>query len=235
MRESYAYTILQQKTKRLQKETGNMNLRSALDTGRDPKVLFTFSIVRPIKMLFLSPIVFLISLYMAIVYGYAYLMFTTFPRVFEAQYGFASGTIGLVYLGNGVGSFFGLVVCGAVSDRLVQRLTLRNGGTPKPEYRLPIMFLAAFIVPAGLFLYAWTAERKEHWILPIIGSGLLGFGMFTIFVSSSWHGRRHSTDNMTDARYSISSGHLYSLCCLGFCCFNCVSLASWSITSSRGE
>jgi len=191
MRESYAYVILQRKTNRLRKETGNPHLRSALDTGRDPKELFKFSIVRPIKMLFLSPIVFLISLYMATVYGYVYLLFTTFPRVFQIQYGFSSGSVGLTYLGMGIGSFFGLVICGATSDRLVATLMKRHGGTAKPEYRLPTMFIGALLVPIGLFLYGWTADKKVHWILPIIGTGFVGVGMFTIFVSrpASWSER----------------------------------------------
>jgi hypothetical protein len=197
MRESYAYVILQRKANRLRKETGNLNLRSALDTGRDPKALFKLSIVRPIKMLFLSPIVFLMSLYMATIYGYLYLMFTTFPRVFEIQYGFSNRSVGLTYLGTGVGSFFGLIFYGAVSDRLVAALTKRNGGTVKPEYRLPVMFVGALIVPIGLFLYGWTADRKMHWILPITGTGFLGAGMFTIFVSrpASWSERLGLTLN----------------------------------------
>ena len=197
LRESYAYVILQWKTNRLRKETGNPHLRSALDTGRDPKELFKFSIVRPIKMLFLSPIVFLMSLYMATIYGYLYLMFTTFPQVFEVQYGFSNGSVGLTYLGTGIGSFFGLVFCGAVSDRLVATLTKRNGGTVKPEYRLPAMFIGALIVPIGLFLYGWTADQKVHWILPIIGTGFLGAGMFTIFASrpASWSERLGLTLN----------------------------------------
>jgi len=183
LRESYAFVILKWKTERLRKERGNPNLRSALDTGKTSKELFKFSIVRPVKMLFLSPIVFLISLHMAIVYGYLYLMFTTFPRVFEGQYHFTSGTIGLVYLGEGVGSFLGLMFCGAVSDRLVAYLTKRNGGAVKPEYRIPVMFVGSVIVPVGLFLYGWTADKKVHWIAPIIGTALVGFGLFAIFVS----------------------------------------------------
>ena len=183
MRETYAYLILQRKTDRLRKETGNLHLRSALDTGKDPKELFRFSIVRPLKMLFLSPIVFMMSLYMATIYGYLYLMFTTYPRVFQVQYGFSNGSVGLTYLGSGIGAFFGLVLCGAVSDRLVVALTKRNGGTAIPEYRLPSMFLGALIVPIGLFLYGWTADKKVHWIVPIIGSGFVGAGMFAVFVS----------------------------------------------------
>ena len=184
MRESYPYVILDRKTKRLRKETGNPNLRSALDTGKTPKQYFEVSIFRPIKMLFLSPIVFLLSLHMAIVYGYLYLLFTTFPRVFQDQYGFSNGSVGLVYLGSGVGSIIGLFFCGAVSDRGLKYLTKRNGGSPKPEYRLPPMFIGAFLVPIGLFLYGWPAEKHVHWIVPIIGTAFLGCGMLTMMVSS---------------------------------------------------
>lgn len=70
MKETYAPTILKKKTARLQKETGNMALRSKLDTGLTPGQLFRYSIVRPTKMLALSPIVFFLSLYVAIVYSY---------------------------------------------------------------------------------------------------------------------------------------------------------------------
>jgi MFS family permease len=184
MRESYAYVLLQRKTDHLRKETGSLHLQSALKTDTDPKELFKRSIVRPMKFL-ISPIVFLISLYMAIVYGYLYLMFTTFPRVFEDQYGISNGSVGLTYLGTGIGSFFGLVFCGAVSDRLVANLKKRNGGAAKPEDRLPIMFIGAFLVPIGLFLYGWTADKKAHWIFPIIGTGFVGAGLFTVFVSPS--------------------------------------------------
>jgi hypothetical protein len=185
MRESYAYVILQKKTNRLRKSTGNPDLRSALDTGRTPQQLFKFSIVRPLKMLIFSPIVFLMSLHMAIVYGYLYLMFTTFPRVFEIQYGFSVQSVGLTYMGTGVGSFIGLVFCALISDRGLKYLTKRNGGTAKPEYRLPAMCIGALLVPIGLFLYGWTAENKNHYMLPLTGTAFLGAGLFCIFVSRS--------------------------------------------------
>ena len=121
---------------------------------------------------------------MATIYGYLYLLFTTFPRVFEDQYGFSKGSSGLAYLGVGVGSLLGIFLCGAISDRLVKRLMDRNGGVAKPEYRLPVLILGALLVPAGLFWYAWTAEHKDHYILPIIGTAFFGGGMVVAFVSS---------------------------------------------------
>lgn len=110
-------------------------------------------------------------------------MFTTFPRIFEGQYGFSEKSIGLTYLGIGVGAFIGLFFCGVISDRILVYLKKRNGGDAKPEYRLPAMIIGGVLVPAGLFIYAWTAEEKVHWIAPIIGTGFLGGGMFVIFVS----------------------------------------------------
>ena len=183
MRETYAYTILERKTARRRKETGNPKLRSALDTGRVPKELFKTAIVRPSKMLIFSPIVFLLSLYMSIVYGYLYLIFTAMPSLFEGQYGFSTGSVGLAYLGIGIGSMFGLFIAGGSSDRTVQYLKKKNNGEAKPEYRLPVMVLASFFVPFGLFLFGWTAEKNYHWIVPIMGTAFLGLGMIAAFVS----------------------------------------------------
>ncbi|KAJ5096989.1 MFS transporter cpaT, partial [Penicillium angulare] len=185
IKESYAPTLLARKAKRLRKETGNPNLRSVLDTGLDPKRLFKQSIIRPTKMLFLSPIVFLLSLYVALIYGYLYLLFTTFTDVFQSQYGFSQGSVGLSYLGIGVGSLIGLFVLGTTSDRLLKYLTVKNGGASKPEYRLPPMIPGTLFVPISLFIYGWTAYYKVHWIVPIIGTGFMGVGMLIAFMTVS--------------------------------------------------
>lgn len=172
MRETYSPTLLQRRVVRLRRETGNENLRSALDTGRSPRGLFWFSIARPTKMLFRSPIVFLLSLYMAVVYGYLYLLFTTLTEVFETQYGFSQGSVGLTFLGIGVGSLVGLAIFGFASDQILKRLSA--SGEMKPEYRLPPLIPGSFLVPAGLFIYGWSADKHTHWIVPIIGTSCVG-------------------------------------------------------------
>jgi len=102
MRETYSVRLLELKTRKMRNETGNQDLVSKLDTGLTTERRFNRSITRPIRMLFTSPIVFAFSLYMAIVYGYLYLMFTTLTGVFEKDYGFSSSIVGLVYLGLGL-------------------------------------------------------------------------------------------------------------------------------------
>ncbi|KAL4931700.1 MFS transporter [Aspergillus undulatus] len=182
LRESYAYAILQRKTVRLCKETGNPHLRSILDTGRSRRNTLAFSILRPAKMLLLSPIVALLSIYIATIYGYLYLLFTTLTPIFHDTYHFSSGNVGLSYLGIGVGSVAGLIFQLFYSDRLYLSLIKKNPHThPKPEYRLPPLCFTCWLMPASLLWYGWTAEYSVHWIAPIIGTSLIGFGMLSAF------------------------------------------------------
>jgi multidrug resistance protein len=67
--ETYAPIILEKKAAALRKETGNLNLKSKLAKDIPPREIFVRAITRPMKMLFLSPIVGLMSLYIAINYG----------------------------------------------------------------------------------------------------------------------------------------------------------------------
>ncbi|KAJ0317402.1 hypothetical protein Brms1b_004929 [Colletotrichum noveboracense] len=184
LHESYPYAILKRKTARLRKSTGNEGLRSALDTSKTPGQLFKFAILRPPKML-VSPIIFLMSAYAATVFSYAYLCFTTFPRIFKDQYGFGSGASGLTSIGIGVGFILGLLFVGAVSDPWSAYLTKKNDGVAKPEFRLPTLVIGAIFVPVGLFWYGWSAEYKAHWIVPIMGTALLGIGIVTAYVGFS--------------------------------------------------
>ncbi|OJJ50917.1 hypothetical protein ASPZODRAFT_138042 [Penicilliopsis zonata CBS 506.65] len=178
LKETYAPIILEQKTQRLRKQMDNPHLRSKLQKDQMAKDLFKRSIVRPIRMLALSPIVFLLSLHISIIFGYIYLVLTTLSEVFEDTYGWSQGNVGLSYIGIGVGFLLGLFFTGVISDRLVDHLTAKaSQGERKPEYRLPPMVIGSICVPIGLFLYGWTADTKQQWILPIIGTAFLAIGM----------------------------------------------------------
>lgn len=181
MRETYAPVLLERKAARLRKETGNPNYRSKFDTGRSRRDLVGRTFLRPAKMLFGSPVVALLALVISIANGYVYFLLTTFTDVFQGQYGFSTGSAGLAYIGIGVGFMAGLAFTGPVADKLSVRMTAKHGER-KPEYRLPPMLVGAFSMPVGLFLYGWTAQYKVHWIVPIIGTTIVGFGVICIFL-----------------------------------------------------
>ena len=180
MRETYEPVLLQRRVNKLKKETGNENLRSKLDSGLPVREYFTRALIRPTKMLLFSPIVLSLSIYMAVVYGYLYLLFTTLTLVFERDYGFSQGNVGLTFLGIGIGSLLGLAIFGALSDRIVKRMSAQ--GEMKPEYRLPPLIPGSFIIPIGLFWYGWSAEAHLHWIMPIIGTMFVGLGLLATFM-----------------------------------------------------
>ena len=182
MKETDAPILLETKFKRLRKETGNTKLIKIHDNGRTPSHLFRTAIVRPLKMLFLQPIVPPTSLYTALIFGYLFLLFTAFTEVFEEQYYFSGRIVGLSYLGLGIGMIFGLVGFSALSDRVLKRVSTSSDGEMKPEYRLPMMFYCSPILPIGFFWYGCGAEAHKHWIVPMLGTGAVGIGILCTFL-----------------------------------------------------
>lgn len=182
MSETYPPVLLQRRVKRLRIERNNPDLRAAGQTDRTPLQLLLLNIVRPTKLLCLSPIVFILSLYIAVVYGYLYVMFSTMTEVFQGVYGIGDGNVGLTFLGLGVGQFIGLFFFGSVSDKTIKRKAASAGGEMKPEFRLHFLLPSSLFCPAGLFLYGWTAQYHVHWIVPIIGTVLISIGLILTFM-----------------------------------------------------
>lgn len=183
LRETFAPAILARKTKRLQKETGNDRLRSKLDDGRTTEKTFKRAIIRPMKMLLFSPICTVFALYMVMVYGYLYILFTSVSFVFQESYGFSATTVGLVYLGLGVGSLIGMAWYSVDSNNEVKRKmgeSEEQKGGAKPEVRLKLLPVGSVLLPVGFFIYGWTAEFEKHWMGPIIGLAVIGVGEFPV-------------------------------------------------------
>ena len=185
MRETYAPTLLARKTALLIKETGNSKLHSKLDRNISRTEFLRLSMIRPMKLLFMSPIVTILSLFVGMTYGYLYLLFTTLPSVFEGRYGFTTGTIGLSYIGIGVGCLLGTAITAYTTDRIMVHLS--KDGEQKPEYRLPSMIPGAFAIPIGLFWYGWSADRGVQFMMPIIGTVWFGMGLMMIFMPLSMY------------------------------------------------
>lgn len=177
--------ILKYKTEKLKKETGNENLVSWYD--KDKKVLtptqtIIHGLMRPLRMLFTSPICALMCLYMSTVYGVMYLLFTSLTLVFGWQYGWSPEISGLSYMGIGIGFFSGLAIQAKLSDKVLLKLAKANGGVAEPEMRLPLCAAFSLLIPAALFWYGWSTDYKVHWIVPILGMVPFGIGMMGVFL-----------------------------------------------------
>jgi len=178
--------LMQHKVKRLQKELNRPELRSCYDAPGAEKLsptrVLLNGLIRPTKMLFLSPIVLAVSLYLAFAYGTLYLLFTTIPVVFQETYGWSVGITGLVYICLGLGNLSGWGVITATSDKGVVSRTKANGGVFQPEMRLPLTVYFSFLLPATFFWYGWSTYYSTHWIVPVIGLFPYSFGIIGIFL-----------------------------------------------------
>ena len=163
--------------------TGNITYRSRFDSGIPPKQLFWRSLIRPIKMFLFSPVVSLMCIYIAVLYGLLYILFTTYTTVFEGQYEFSTSSSGLSFIGGGVGMLLGLSFVASLSDCVIKRKIQRKE-TLRPEDRLPwyIVLPGTLTIPTGLFIYGWSTDKQVHWIVPEIGTAITGFGMIVILM-----------------------------------------------------
>ena len=180
-RESYAPALLKAKAKRYLKDHPDVPVHCVKIEGTQSEsamTVFQRAYARPFKILFLSPIAFLLAIYQSLLWGYIYLLFTTYPLIFGTQYGWSTGLQGLSYLALGIGNAIAMVCIQRLSDRTNKAWGIRHhGGTPVPEGRLLVMTVSAPLVAVGFFWYGWAAQAKVHWIVPLLGNVVLGFGI----------------------------------------------------------
>ena len=134
------------------------------------------SLVRPFVLLGTQPIIQVLALYMAYLYGLVYLLLTTFPPLWEGVYHESIGISSLNYISIGLGFFLGTQLGAPINDRIYRRLKRKNNGIGKPEFRVPLMVPGSFMVPIGLFLYGWSAKYHTHWIVPNVGAAIFSVG-----------------------------------------------------------
>ncbi|KAF2760610.1 MFS multidrug transporter [Pseudovirgaria hyperparasitica] len=178
--ESYAPVLLVYKARRLRHDTLNWSLHAKHEEW-DVSVseLAQKYLVRPFQLL-TTPICFLVALYASFVYGILYANLGAFPYVFEELRGWNQVVGALPFLALLVGILFG-AVANILNQKYYIKKFIANGRRAVPEARLPPMMMGSVVFAAGLFIFAWTADPKFHWIAPVIGATLVGIGFFTIF------------------------------------------------------
>jgi len=183
--ETSANNILFRRARRLRKLTGKEKIKSESELMSEEmttKDIALMTLVRPFTLNFYEPIVFLLNLYIALIYGLLYCWFESFEIVYVEMYGFTLGTLGLAYLGILIGA---LVVIPPFFVYLKKYLEpkFNENGELKPELRLPASFVGAFCIPICLFWFGWTANPNIPWIVPTIGSAFFSIGAFLLFNS----------------------------------------------------
>lgn len=187
VKETYAPLILVAKAEKIRFLTGNWTIHAAHERVKlDLSEIITKTIVRPLKMLFTEPILFMISLYNGFCYAILYLCLSSYPYAFINKYKWKLSHAMLPYLAV----LIGMLVCGGVMMTVYEESYFKqvkaNGGHAVPEARLAPMKPSAISFAAGIFLFFWSANYPQHvhWAIPTVSGLFFGYGLMGILVPS---------------------------------------------------
>ncbi|CAI7649773.1 unnamed protein product [Penicillium glandicola] len=183
MEETYPPVILaRRKAKILKTAATNTVLKTPYEKpDQTLGQLYRNSLLRPLQLLRVQPIVQVLALFYAYIYGLMYLVLSTFTTLWEEKYHQPVGPASLNYLALGIGYFLGSQVCGFLADPIYRALKHKNGGDGKPEFRVVLMFPASILAPVGLLWYGWAAQAVTHWIVPDLGIALFACAAMVLF------------------------------------------------------
>ncbi|KAF5672304.1 putative mfs-multidrug-resistance transporter [Fusarium heterosporum] len=182
--ETYAPYILRKRAEKLSSITGKAYI-SAIDAGNPPRSTIhqlKTTMTRPWRLLFVEPIVLIVSIYISIIYGTMYMCFAAFPIVFQQGRGWNQGIGGLAFTGIVIGVVFSIASF-MFEDKRYARAARARGSPMLPEDRLPPAMIGSILIPFGLFWFAWTTFPSVHWIVPIIGTILFAWGLVLVFMA----------------------------------------------------
>ena len=181
--ESYAPVLLQRKASKRRHETKNWAIHAPMDENVvDIHEIIHKYLYRPAIMITTEPILILITLYMAFIYGVLYLFFEAYPITFQEERGWNAGIGALPFIGITIGVVIGVIIITYTSNHRFKRKMQENGGKPIPEERLIAMIIGSFLLPIGLFWFAWTSNPNIHWAPQVIAGIPIGTGIELIFL-----------------------------------------------------
>ncbi|KAI1780970.1 MFS general substrate transporter [Hypoxylon cercidicola] len=183
--ETYPPVVLIEKAAELRRRTKNWGIHARQEEIEiDFKELIQKNFTRPMRLLFGEPIVTLLSIYMAFIYGLLYLFLTAYPFVFQGVHHFNPGESGMAFFGMVIGQLIaGIIIL--LMQPAYQRKLAANNGVPIPEWRLPIVIAGGVSFTGGIFWFGWSGYRADvHWIVPAASGILTGFGLAAIFLQS---------------------------------------------------
>lgn len=110
--------------------------------------------------------------------GWLIVISNTMSMIYRSSdsYNFTAFQTGLVYISPFVGGVLGTAVAGKISDIVVKALARRNGGLYEPEFRLVMAIPVMITTVIGLMGFGWSAEERDHYMVPTVFFGIVSFG-----------------------------------------------------------
>ncbi|KAJ5124985.1 uncharacterized protein N7515_008810 [Penicillium bovifimosum] len=150
------------------------------------RLFVTISLLRPLHMLIVEPIVGFICLYIACEFATLFSFFAAVPLIFSGVYNFDPESSGLVFLAIVVGCLLGTVTVLICNIFLyLPKVAKHPGSQVPPEHRLYPALIGSIGLPIGLFWFAWTARADISWASPVVAIMVFAWGNLCVFVSTT--------------------------------------------------
>lgn len=173
-------------------------------TSRQSVQRKTAKYIKTAKRIFLDPLKIVLYLrfpavlitvyYASITFASLYLLNVSLQTTFsKPPYNFSTTLVGLTYIPSSIGAVTASLVGGKWTDKIMAREATRAGRYDekgklmyRPEDRMrENAWIAAFLYPAALIWYGWTAEMGVFWLVPLIATLLFGIGSMLIFAMAT--------------------------------------------------
>ncbi|KXN87633.1 Polyamine transporter 4 [Leucoagaricus sp. SymC.cos] len=176
--ETRATIVLHEIAKKKRKETGDNRYKPKLSKLKVGRLIY-ISCTRPLRLLITEPVVtsFISSqLWIGFCWGVLFCLIESVSGVFRTLHHFSVGQTGTAFVTVAIGSGIGALT-NMYQEKLYQKHYSKHG----TEARLFGAMLAAFLLPIGMFIYAWSSFSFVHWIALCIGIVLFMWGTFIVY------------------------------------------------------
>ncbi|KAI5962284.1 NAG4 [Candida pseudojiufengensis] len=181
--ETHHGILLKKRAQKLRKDTGDSRYRSLNEIEvRKFKDVAKTSLLRPFLLLS-ELIVFLITIYMAVVYGLLYMFFFAYPVIYMEGKGWSASKTGIMFIPIGVGVIIATMAAPFFNNDYNKRAQKYRdrGELPPAELRLIPMMISCWFVPIGLFIFAWSSYPRVSWAGPCFAGLAAGFGFCCLY------------------------------------------------------
>ena len=155
-------------------------------SSRQEVHLKTKKTIKMLKRAFIDPLKIILYLrypavlitvyYASITFGSLYILNISLESTFaQPPYNFTTIEVGLTYIPNSIGYVMASLYGGKWTDTIMAREAKKAGRYDengklvyRPEDRMrENAWIAAFMYPAALIWYGWTADKHVYWIVPV--------------------------------------------------------------------
>ncbi|KAI9877108.1 MAG: hypothetical protein M1830_004759 [Pleopsidium flavum] len=187
IRETHKYTIIRRRNVQAGLEPVDLERLGMTHLARAKSMVTSISIVRPVHMLLVEPVIGLLALYIAFNFAVVYCFSASLPFVFHEVYNFGPEAQGLVFISLVIGYVLSaptMVIPYRRWQKKESKASLSTNVDPEtlaPERLLWPAMLGSIALPISFFWFAWSAKSGVHWICPVISLAFFSWGNDLIY------------------------------------------------------